>query len=233
LSHYKDLYPAAQSHNGYSLIGMISPIGIGYRTDLVKTPPRSWRDLWTNPEFRGRIGLYNPQNSIGKAMIMMAGRLFGKGSTDMDGAFAALRRLGPFLQTDFNMSTMMGTGEIIVAPYDFGEIARLRNQGLPVACIAPKEGMLMWDQSFSICADAPSRLLAYRYLDFLLDPEIQLMLAQRFFVSPVNSKVVLPPSLREAVPITGDQISRILPSDWAWANRNAVEIDARWTRILD
>jgi hypothetical protein len=59
------------------------------------------------------------------------------------------------------------------------------------------------------------------------------MLAQRFFVSPVNSKVVLPPSLREAVPITGDQISRILPSDWAWANRNAVEIDARWTRILD
>ncbi len=233
LSNYKDLYSAAKSKNGYSLVGMISPVGIGYRTDLVKTPPKSWRDLWTNPEFRGRVGLYNPQNSVGKAMIMLAGALFGKGPQDLNGAFAALKRLGPFLQTDFNMSTMMGTGEIIVAPYDFGEIARLKNQGLPVACIAPKEGMLMWDQSFSICAGAPSRSLAYRYLDFILDPEIQLLLARRFFVSPVNSKVVVPPGLRDAVPITGEQISRILPTDWAWANRNAVEIDARWSRVLD
>lgn len=233
LSNYKDLYPAAQSHNGYSLIGMISPIGIGYRTDLVKKPPTSWRDLWTNPEFRGRIGLYNLQNSVGKATVMLAGRLYGKGPTDMDGAFAALRRLGPILQTDFNMSTMMGTGEIIVAPYDFGEIARLRNQGLPVACVAPKEGMMMWDQSFTICAGAPSRQLAYRYLNFLLDPEIQLLLARRFFVSPVNRKVVLPPDLHDAVPITGSQIGRILPADWAWTDRNAVELDARWSDAFE
>jgi putative spermidine/putrescine transport system substrate-binding protein len=233
LKNYKDLYPAAQSHNGISLVGMISPIGIGYRTDLVKHPPTSWRDLWTNPEFRGRLGLYNVQNSVGKATVMLAGQLYGKGPTDMDGAFAALRHLGPVLQTDFNMSTMMGTGEIIVAPYDFGEIARLRQQGLPVACIAPKEGLLMWDQSFCICAGAPARDMAYRYLDFILDPEIQTLLARRFFVSPVNRKVVLPADLRSSVPITGDQIGRLLPTDWAWANRNAIELDTRWSQTFE
>ncbi len=233
LKNYQDLYPAAKSRNGVSLVGMISPIGLGYRTDLVRHPPTSWRDLWTNPEFRGRIGLYNLQNSVGKAMLCLIGQLFGKGPTDIEGAFAALRRLGPVLQTDFNMSTMMGTGEIIVAPYDFGEIARLRAQGLPVACVAPQEGLLMWDQSFCICAGAPSRDLAYQYLDFILEPEIQLLLARRFFVSPVNSKVALPDDLRDAVPITGAQIDRIVRTDWTWVNSNALELDNRWSRLFE
>ncbi len=232
LPHAGDLYPMARTEDGYAVIGMISPIGIGYRTDLVKTPPRAWRDLWTNPEFRGRIGLYNLQNSVGKAMVMLAGRLFGHGPTDMDGAFAALGRLGPVLQTDFNMSTMMGTGEIIVAPYDFGEIARLRQQGLPVRCIIPDEGLLMWDQSFTICAGAPSRSSAYRYLDFILDPDIQLMLARRFYVSPVNRRVSIPPDLRDAVPITGAEIDRILPTDWGWANRNSEALQSRWSQTF-
>ncbi|WP_217430785.1 ABC transporter substrate-binding protein [Sphingomonas bacterium] len=233
LRNYKDLHPAAQSLNGVSLVGMISPIGIGYRTDLVHRPPTSWRDLWTNPEFRGRLGLYNLQNSVGKSMVTLAGRLFGKGPTDMNGAFAALRRLGPVLQTDFNMSTMMGTGEIIVAPYDFGEIARLRQQGLPVACVTPREGLLMWDQSFCFCAGASARELAYRYLDFLLEPDIQLLLARRFFVTPVNRKVVVPPNLRAAVPITGTQLDRILPTDWNWVNRHALELEARWSQTFE
>lgn len=232
LPNAKNLYPSAFSENGWALTGMVSPIGIGYRTDLVKTPPKRWRDLWTNTEFSGRIGLYNVQNSAGKEMVMLAGRLFGHGPSDMDAAFAALQRLGPVLQTDFNMSTMMGTGEIVVAPYDFGEIARLKRQGLPVECVIPEEGMLMWDQSFCICAGTAQRQLAYRYLDFILDPEIQLLLAKRFFVSPVSRAVTIPPDLADAVPITGERMDRILPSDWGWANRNAVELDRRWSQVF-
>ncbi|MFT8710916.1 ABC transporter substrate-binding protein [Komagataeibacter rhaeticus] len=232
LPHARQLYPTALIENGWAVIGMISPIGIGYRTDLVKNPPTCWRDLWTNPEFRGRIGLYNVQNSVGKAMLCLAGQMFGSGPTDMDAAFAALGRLGPVLQTDFNMSTMMGTGEIVVSPFDFGEIARLRRQGLPVACIMPREGMLMWDQTFTICVNAGARDMAYRYLDFILEPETQLMLAQKFFVSPVNSTVVIPPDLADAVPVSGDRMKQILPMDWHWINQNAVELDKRWSRTF-
>ncbi|MBP0573641.1 extracellular solute-binding protein, partial [Mycobacterium tuberculosis] len=59
LPNYADLYPLAKKTNGYGAIAAVSPIGLGYRTDLVKTPPKSWKDLWTNPEFKGKIGLYN------------------------------------------------------------------------------------------------------------------------------------------------------------------------------
>ncbi|MGO7830549.1 ABC transporter substrate-binding protein, partial [Rhizobium johnstonii] len=50
LSKYADLYPLAKKTDGWGAIGAVSPIGIGYRTDLVKTPPKSWKDLWTSPE---------------------------------------------------------------------------------------------------------------------------------------------------------------------------------------
>lgn len=230
--HYKDLYPIAQTGDGWAAVGMISPLGLGYRTDLVQTPPKSWKDLWDNPEFQGRIGLYNIVNSAGKAMVMLTGKLFGSGPQDLDKAYEMLGKLGPVLQTDFNMSTLMSTGEIVVAPYDFGEIARLKHQGLPVECIVPEEGLLMWDQTFSICANAPARELAYKYIDFILSPETQLMLAREFFVSPVNRTVEVPEDLRADVPVYGDQMGKILAWDWDWVNANATEMTERWNRTF-
>ena len=53
-------------------IATVLPIGIGYRTDLVKTPPKSWHDLWDNPEFKGKIGLYTFANSAGKMELLLA-----------------------------------------------------------------------------------------------------------------------------------------------------------------
>ncbi len=232
LPNYRDLYPVAQTGNGTSAVGLISPIGIGYRTDMVKTPPKSWKDLWDNPEFKGRIGLYNIVNSAGKALVMLAGKMYGRDMYDMDAAFRMLGKLGPVLQTDFNMSTMMSSGEIVVAPYDFGEIARLKRQGLPVDCIVPEEGLLMWDQTFSVCKNAPARDLAYKYIDFILSPAAQLLLVNEFFVAPVNRKVDVPAALRADLPIFGDKMDRILSWDWAWANQHATELTERWTKTF-
>ncbi len=228
LPNLADAYPiATAAAGGFGAVGLVSPIGIGYRTDLVKTPPKSWKDLWSNPEFKGRIGLYGVTNTAGKMMLMLAGKLYGSGIRDLDTGFRKLGELGRVMQTDFNMSTLMATGEIVVAPFDFGEIARLRNQGLPVDCIAPAEGLLMWDQTFSIPRGAPVGP-AHAYLDYVLSPEGQTLLMKEFFVSPVNRKVVVPDSLRKDVPVSGAEMSRFLAWDWAFVNQNAELITRRW-----
>jgi putative spermidine/putrescine transport system substrate-binding protein len=232
LPNYADTYPIARQTEDHAVIGMISPLGIGYRTDLVSTPPTKWRDLWENPEFKGLIGLYNIVNSAGKMMVMLSSQMFGADMYDTDAGFAALAELGPVLQTDFNMSTMMSTGEIVVAPYDFGEIARLKEQGLPVDCVVPEEGMIMWDQTFSICNNAPARELAYQYVDFILAPETQLMLAREFYVSPTNSKVEIPDDLKAQVPISGAQMDQILNWDWDFANANVDDWTRRWNETF-
>ena len=232
IPNYADLYPiATAAADGWGVVGLISPIGIGYRTDLVKTPPKSWKDLWNNPEFKGRLGLYSIQNTAGKMMLMLASRMYGGDIHNIDVGFKKLAELGKVMQTDFNMSTMMSTGEVVVAPFDFGEIARLRNQGLPVDCVIPEEGLLMWDQTFSIPQGAPGAV-AHAYIDFILSPEGQTVLMKEFFVSPVNRKVVVPDALKKDIPISGKEMDKFLAWDWAYMNKNAEAITKRWNEVV-
>ncbi len=230
--NYNDLYPMARASAGWGAIGAVSPIGIGYRTDLVKTKPKAWKDLWNNPEFKGKIGLYNFANSAGKMELLLASKIFGKDQYDVDAGFAALGRLGKVIQVDFNLSTALAAGEIIVAPYDFGEISRLRKQGLPVDCVIPEEGMIMFDQTINILAHGPEKELAYRYANFLLSPEIQGLLMRQFFVSPTNQKVVVPADLRQDVPVSGPDMAKILTWDWDFVNNNQTQLGERWAKTL-
>ncbi len=230
--NYADLYPLAKTTDGFGAIAAVSPIGIGYRTDLVKTPPKAWKDLWNNPEFKGRIGLYNFANSAGKMELLLASKIWGKDQYDVDAGFAALAKLGRVIQVDFNLSTALSAGEIVVAPFDFAEIARLRSQGLPVDYVVPEEGMIMFDQTLNILANGPEKELAYQYANFILSPEIQTLMMREFFISPTNQKVMVPDDLKKAVPISGADMAKILTWDWDFVNKNQGELAERWAKTF-
>lgn len=231
--NYADLYPVATAQaGGFGAVGMVSPIGIGYRTDMISTPPTSWADLWDVEEYKGQLGLYNIVNSAGKMFLMLTSKIYGGDIHDIDTGFAKLAELGPVYQTDFNMSTAFAAGEIAIAPFDFGEIARLRNQGLPVNCIIPSEGMMMWDQTFSIAKNLPNPDDAYAYVNYILSAEAQDLMMREFFVSPVNTKVEVPEELAQDVPVTGEAMDDFIDWDWAFVNANAEELTRRWNEVF-
>ena len=232
IPNYADLYPIAQVGDGYAATGALSPIGIGYRTDLVKTPPKAWKDLWTNPEFAGKIGLYNYANSAGKMELLLASKLFGKDQYDADAGFDALAKLGRVVQVDFNLSTALAAGEIIVAPFDFGEITRLRKQGLPVDCVIPEEGMMMFDQNLCITTNGPEKEMAYKYFNFLISAEIQDLMMRQFFTSPTNSKVAVPDDIKADIPVSGAAMDKILTWDWNFVNEKQGEFAERWAKTI-
>lgn len=229
LPNYSDTYDIARGTEGYGVVASYSPIGIGYRTDMVTTPPKAWKDLWNNPEFAGRIGLYNFANSAGKMELLLAAKLFGADQYDVDAGFKALKDLGQVVQVDFNLSTALAAGEIVVAPFDFAEIARLKAQGLPVDYVVPEEGVLAFDQTLNILANGPEKELAYEYANFILSPEMQDLLMREFFVSPTNSKVSVPEELSYEVPISGAKMADILQWDWGFINDNQGALSERWT----
>ncbi|HWU64831.1 MAG TPA: ABC transporter substrate-binding protein [Ensifer sp.] len=230
--NYADLYPLAKKTDGWGAVAMVSPIGLAYRTDLVKTPPKAWKDLWTNPEFKGRIGLYNFANTAGKMELMLFSKIFGKDQYDVDAGFKALEKLGPVIQADFNLSTGIAAGEFIAAPFDFGEVARLKKQGLPIEVIVPEEGMLMFDQTLNVLAHGPEKDLAYQYVNWLLEPETQGLLMRQFFVSPTNAKVVVPDDLKADVPISGAQMDKILTWDWDFMNSKQGALAEVWAKTV-
>jgi putative spermidine/putrescine transport system substrate-binding protein len=233
LTNLPDLYPIARYAGDTAVTGIVSPIGIAYRTDLVKKPPKSWRDLWA-PEYNGQIGLYSISNSLAVMLLMLAGQLFGKDQYDLDTGFAKVKELRPFPQVDFSgaLAPLLTQGQISLAPIDIAEAVALQRKGVPISVVVPEDGVMMFDQSFNLCGAAHDPEAALKYVDFMLRPDIQLLLAREFFTAPVNRKVKIPDDLHDAILVSGDDIDRIIKFDWAFVAKQRDAMLDRWSKEI-
>ena len=233
IANLADLYPIARYKDDVAVTGIVSPIGIAYRTDLIKTPPRTWRELW-DAKYKGQFGFYSVNNSLAVMFLMLAGRLFGKDQYDLDTGFRKLAELKPFPQVDFSgaMAPLLTQGQVAIAPIDFAEAVALQQKGVPIATVVPEDGVLMFDQSFNVAGNAADKEASYKYIDFMLSPEVQTLLAKEFFTAPVNRKVKVPDELQAAIPVSGDNISKIVTFDWQFAAKNRELMLDRWSKEI-
>lgn len=229
-----NVYPNLRNPGDNGVRGIVSTIGIGYRKDLVKTPPKSWTDLWTNPEFKGKIGLYQIGNTAAMLFLLMTAKIYGGSQDAIDRAFTEIKKLLPFTQADWSgtLSTMLTRGDVTVAVIDFPEIVALRKKGVPVEMVVPTEGVVAFEQSFNILKNALNKEDAYKYLDFILQPQVQEMMAKEFFTSPTNTKVQLPEAMAADVPVSGKAMASIVGFDWSKVNPQLPAITERWNREI-
>ena len=216
LPNAANVYPQFVNKDTNGIRSIISPIGLAYRTDMVKTPPTSWHDLWENPEFKGRIGLYQIGNTGAVVFLRLVGELFGSGPDDFDTAFAKIKELLPFSQASWSgeLSTALMRGDAIVAPVDWTEIMVLQDKGAPVDIVAPKEGVLAFEQSFNLVRTGAEKDAAHAYLNYVLDANVQRDMAKAFYTSPCNKASELDDEIRKRTPIVGDRMSEIRSYKW-------------------
>lgn len=229
-----NVYPNLRNPGDNGVRGIVSTIGIGYRKDLVKTPPKSWTDLWSNPEFKGKIGLYQIGNTAAMLFLLMTAKIHGGSQDAIDRAFVEIKKLLPFTQADWSgtLSTMLTRGDVTVAVIDFPEIVALKKKGVPVEMVVPSEGVVAFEQSFNILKNAPNKEDAYKYVNFILQPEVQEMMAKEFFTSPTNTKVQLASSMAADVPVSGKAMASIVGFDWSKVNPQLPAITDRWNREI-
>ena len=225
----KDVHPKANpADEGVTV--MFSPIGIAYRKDLVKTPPRSWKDFWDNPDIKGKVGLYEITNTAGFMFLMMTSRIYGSGPMDLDTGFRQIERLKPFPEAGLAgaLGVLLTRGEVVAGPLDFGETLSMQKRGVPIEWAAPAEGMFMFDQTFSLLKKAPNKAAACAFLDYMLSAEAQSKLATEFSGVAVNRAVKLPPDLQ---PVGVDDLDKIVTFDWVAANKIRDSVIERWNRM--
>lgn len=229
-----DLHPIARLKDDSGVIAFLTPIGLAYRNDIVNNPPTSWTDLWTNPEFRGKSGMYTITNSAGYMFVLMSAKVFGGSEYNTDAAFEKIKELRPFNQVDFSgtMETFLTRGEVIVGILDSAAVTRLSLKGEKLSWIAPKEGVFMFEQVFNVLKGSKKKELAYQWINWQLSPETQLKWANGFFWSPVNVKTELSDDLKALIPIHGDEMGKIILWDWKTANANRDKVIERWNKEM-
>jgi len=230
-----DVYPWAVSDKIVGVAIFTSAIGLGFRTDKGLTKPTSWKDL-ADPKLAGARGSYIiPVNSLGQCHLMMLGKIYGKGLQDLDAGYKALEQLKPIKLVDFTgqMEKMLLSGEVSMGVIHDSGVYRYEGANRqPVDFCSPSEGVMALEQVLNVAPGSKVKELAFAYIDYMLRPDVQKLLAEGVWYSPANKKVKLEAKYDAKLLTTPEKVATLIQPDWKWYNARKDDIDARVTKIL-
>ena len=178
LDHLEPRFLLGRPHDPESRISIVKDwgtTGFMYRTDKVSEDPRSWQDFWRLAETcSGHVTVLDaPGEVIGSALKMRGRSYNASGAGELADARLDLLRLKPHLLCfETNYRPLLASGEAWLSLGWNGDAAALKAEGVPVRYVIPSEGSQIWEDDWSIAANAPNPSAAHAFLDFLLRPDI-------------------------------------------------------------
>jgi putative spermidine/putrescine transport system substrate-binding protein len=222
--------------DGTGIIHGWSPYGLGYRKDLVDPPPTSYHDLFEDPRFDNLRGTYTMPNTLGAALVMIAGEIFGSGYQDYETGLEMLAKAAPWKLAEFTtqMTGLLERGEIHIGNIHDADIFQQADQGLPfdwtIANDAPV-GVLA--QNLSVAKHSKNPELAFEFVNYYLDPKRHLALCGQFYMRNANKKEEVTTQMAaRGVRNSPDEIKDLWVFDWLWWNEHEEEIVERYNEII-
>ncbi|HEY8866404.1 MAG TPA: ABC transporter substrate-binding protein [Solirubrobacteraceae bacterium] len=212
LTNFKDLAPQLQSppfntENGkhYGLSFMWGADVLIYNKDKIKQAPTSWAVLY-DPKYKGKITVPDNPIQIADPALQFFGQSnpFSISSATLDQVKAKLKQQRPLvrkywvLATDFEQ--LFKSGDAVVGSGWPLMTVALRNAGVNVGEVIPKEGVTGWSDSWMLAKNAKNPICAYKYMNYVTSPKVQKQVANVTAYSPANLKtceVVGPKSCKD------------------------------------
>jgi spermidine/putrescine transport system substrate-binding protein len=232
-THLQDLsFDAARR---YSIPYLWGTVGIGYDSDVIRTPPDSWAILW-DPRYKGRISMLNDQREVfGATLRWMGHSLNSTNHSVIEAAKMKLIEQKPLVKayTSDHYDQLLATGEVVLAHGWGGPIARAMRERPSIRYVVPKEGGTIWADCLVVLKTARRKDLAMRFINYLLDPQVAARTSERllFAAAPAAVKELVSPGLRRNPAVyPPDEIIRRL--EWLNDVGDAVRTyDRAWTEL--
>lgn len=161
-------------------------IGLIYDPAKVDPAPTSWSVLW-DPKYKGKILAYdNGEHSFSFTSLMLGVKNpFKLSDDDLAKAKAKLIELKgnilSFYTTPDEALQIAQSNDValIFANYGQQQVKAMKDAGLAIAYVNPKEGALAWLDTWAITVGAKDPKLAHAFIDFMLDAKISGAMSER------------------------------------------------------
>lgn len=238
--------------NLHSVNYMWGTTGIGVNVGMVRArlgdaPLDTWSLLF-DPEIAGRLAdcgihvLDAADDMFPTALNYLGLDPNSRDSDDLARAAELLSGMSPHVRR-FHSSeyiNALANGDICVAVGYSGDILQARDRaaeagsGVEIAYLVPREGALMWFDSFAIPADAPNVEEAHAFIDFMLRPEVAA--ANTNYVAYASGNLsakefVDPEILADPGVYPSDETMARLFTNTAYDDRTQRVVTRHWTRI--
>jgi spermidine/putrescine transport system substrate-binding protein len=157
--------------------------GLVVRSDLVGEGPLGWADLW-QPRFRGKVGLWMgaDREVLSLALKALGYSANSENPEELDRAVSKLLELKPHVLTleDYDLTSsaaLMASGRAVVTMGYVRDYRLGREKNKAIRFVFPKEGALLWGDTFVVPRNSPNKYTAELFLNFLLRPDIAASIA--------------------------------------------------------
>jgi putative spermidine/putrescine transport system substrate-binding protein len=216
----------------YSIPHIYSAHVIIYNTEKIKTPPKSFADLW-DPKYRGKVALVDTLFTTNTVIAAIVG---GGSPTNIDPAAAKLRELHDMgarvLPSTEALGVALKSEETWITVIAAARGYMWNKAGLPVAFSVPSEGGFPATYEGGVPKNARHKANGFKYLDAMLEPKAQLAFASKMGYLPCVSDAILPPDLEKKIGFTEAEKDRMLKIDLDYLTKRQASILDTWTRAF-
>lgn len=203
-----DLFPQFQDPvydpgGNYSVPISWGTTGLIYNSSLLEEAPEDWDYLWEN---RGDLSkrmtlLEDPREVIGAALRKLG---YSYNTTNADyvrQAYEELLILIPYVAslTNYNWRAQMLTGDLKLAMCYSSDAAEITPENEDLQYVTPDSGSSLWTDTLVIPKAAPNPQGAYKWINFMLQPDIAAEIVERlsFATASIPAYKRLPEELRD------------------------------------
>ncbi|WP_119462449.1 extracellular solute-binding protein [Rhodospirillaceae bacterium SYSU D60014] len=204
LAHWGDLFDRLTTVEGTVFDGQhyLVPFDWGnasvvYRTDIVGEKyqeENSWEILY-DPEYKGRLAMFDGETAaVGVAALVLGydnpWSLSDEQLAEVQELMRKQRDLLRFYWTSqTEVQQAMASGEVVAAYAWNDAVVELKQQGVPVDYMNPKEGIFTWVCGLALHSEPPGSLdAAYALIDSMTSPDSGEILIQEFGLGHSNRK---------------------------------------------
>lgn len=216
----------------FSIAHIYSAHVIVYNTDFVKTPPKSFSDLW-DPKYKGKVGLSDFLFTTNTVVAAVVGGGSPTNIAPAQAKLAELRNLdAKVLPSTEAVAAALKSGEIWFTIIAAARAYMWRKAGIPVDRVVPTEGGFPTLYEAGVPKNARNKANGLAYLNAMLEPAAQTAFAEKLGYLPTVSDTRITPELNARIGFTEAERARMLKIDYAYLAQNQVQMLDFWTKTL-
>jgi putative spermidine/putrescine transport system substrate-binding protein len=228
-------------YDGYGAAFAMSAAGLCYNTATGK-PLVSYGDLW-DPSLRRRFLMETPKSTQSIYLLIAAvsvetGKPYSETQYMIDQSWPKMEALKPNVLSIFESQTtvmQVADGQADIAGIFYSKtVYPYTVKGAPVDMCYPREGAFAGINCVSLVKNAPDRELGLAFINHMLDPGIQRLLAEATLTAPSISGLEFKPDIAKymAYPEAKMDEMAIFSPDWTVINPMRSKILERYNEVF-
>lgn len=182
--------PAFDPGGKYSVVYQWGTTGLAYREDLVSGPVESWAVLFDPAKQVGRFLLLDEMREMMGAALKYKGESVNTTDpaklAEVQALLLEAKRRSQGFAGGTSIRDRLIAGDIAVGPAYSGDILAAQPENPKLKYVIPVEGATLWTDNLVILKKSPNQELAYKFINFLLEPEIAAQISNSIgYATPV------------------------------------------------